>query len=47
MEAVMDWWLIYRTQAEMARLAQVGELPANVFRSDDGHVVYLELGRRR
>jgi SAM-dependent methyltransferase len=47
MEAVMDWWLIYRTEAEMNRLAETAGLPARVFRSEDGHVVYLEVQRSR
>jgi len=47
MEAVMDWWLIYRTPAEMEKLAASTGLPWGVFVSQDRHVVYLELRRGR
>ncbi|MBM7113600.1 class I SAM-dependent methyltransferase [Archangium primigenium] len=50
LEAFMDWWLVYRDEAEMRGLAQgidpkqVGAM--NLFRDSVGHVIYLELERR-
>ncbi|HOW71577.1 MAG TPA: class I SAM-dependent methyltransferase [Phycisphaerae bacterium] len=49
MEAIMDWWLIYRTDAQLAALAQQiprSEIGAqSVFRDPTGCVAFLELVR--
>jgi hypothetical protein len=50
LEAFMDWWLVYRDEAQMRDLAaeidpaQVSHM--NLFRDSVGHVIYLELERR-
>ena len=50
LEAFMDWWLVYRDEAQMRGLTdgiapeQVGMV--NLFRDSVGHVIYLELERR-
>lgn len=50
MEAFMDWWLIYRTEREVAEWLQ--ELPSEqlrghqLFRDETGNVIYLEITRR-
>ncbi len=50
LEAFMDWWLVYRDEAEMRALsaeidpAQIASV--NMFRDSVGHVIYLELERR-
>lgn len=50
MEALMDWWLIYRDEAEMMSLADA--LPADeiarkrVFTEHEDNVVFLEVVRR-
>lgn len=49
MEAVMDWWLVYRSEAHMCELA--ANLPADevsacrTFRDNQGYIVYLEVRR--
>ena len=49
MEAVMDWWLIYRTPAEMAGMAKqvaaVSDIQWHVFTDELQHIVYLEIRR--
>ena len=50
MEAYMDWWLIYRTEAELLRLAQT--LPdeqvemVNLFIEENKNIAFLEVERR-
>ncbi len=50
MEAYMDWWLIYRTEAELLRLAQT--LPdeqverVNLFVEENKNIAFLEVERR-
>ncbi|HJZ99231.1 MAG TPA: class I SAM-dependent methyltransferase [Candidatus Solibacter sp.] len=50
MEAVMDWWLIYRTPEQMAEMgrqvAAVSDVRWRVFTDDLQHIVYLEIGRK-
>ena len=50
LEAFMDWWLVYRDEAEMEGLTREiapKELArVNMFRDSVGHVIYLELERR-
>ena len=49
MEAVMDWWLIYRTPQQMAdmgrQVAAAGDVRYRVFTDDLQHIVYLEIQR--
>lgn len=51
MEAYMDWWLVYRTEAQMLKLAET--LPVRevetprVFKEELGQVAFLEVKRRR
>jgi hypothetical protein len=49
MEAVMDWWLIYRTPEQMAEMgiqvAAVSDVGWRVFTDDLQHIVYLEIRR--
>jgi SAM-dependent methyltransferase len=49
MEAVMDWWLVYRDEAQMEDLAgavpNAAEARSSVLRDAEGNVVYLELTR--
>jgi extracellular factor (EF) 3-hydroxypalmitic acid methyl ester biosynthesis protein len=49
MEAVMDWWLIYRTPEQMAEMgnqvAAVSDVQWRVFTDDLRHIVYLEIRR--
>lgn len=49
MEAVMDWWLIYRTEAEMKALgrvaAEAGGFVMRTFTDDWGAIVNLEIRR--
>ncbi len=51
MEAYMDWWLIYRTKAEMLNL--VNTLPeeemgyCHLFTEENENIVFLEVERRR
>lgn len=50
MEAFMDWWLLYRDEAEVREWSQ--DIPRaelagqKLFRDDTGNLVYLELTRR-
>lgn len=50
MEPYMDWWLIYRTEAELLRLAQT--LPdeqverVNLFVEENKNIAFLEVERR-
>jgi hypothetical protein len=50
MEALMDWWLIYRDEAEMMSLADSlpEELVARkrVFTEHEDNIVFLEVVRR-
>jgi SAM-dependent methyltransferase len=47
MEAVMDWWLIYRTPEQMAEMAKQAAAESDaqwrVFTDDLQHIVYLEI----
>jgi SAM-dependent methyltransferase len=47
MEAVMDWWLIYRTPEQMAEMgnqvAAMSDVQWRVFTDDLQHIVYLEI----
>ncbi|HTX35191.1 MAG TPA: class I SAM-dependent methyltransferase [Bryobacteraceae bacterium] len=49
MEAVMDWWLIYRSAAEMLALArgaiESGGFTARAFTANDDSIAYLEICR--
>jgi hypothetical protein len=49
MEAVMDWWLIYRTPEQMAEMgkqvAAESVVQWRVFTDDLKHIVYLEIRR--
>ena len=50
MEAVMDWWLVYRSEERLTRLAEALD-PTKVasqrlFREPAGHVAFLEIVRR-
>jgi SAM-dependent methyltransferase len=49
MEAVMDWWLIYRTPEQMAEMgkqvAAIHDVQWRVFPDDLQHIVYLEIRR--
>jgi extracellular factor (EF) 3-hydroxypalmitic acid methyl ester biosynthesis protein len=49
MEAVVDWWLVYRDDGQMEQLADAVTGAAvyrrSVFHDDDGNIVYLELTR--
>jgi SAM-dependent methyltransferase len=49
MEAVMDWWLIYRTPEQMADMGQqilaASDVQYRVFTDDIRHIVYLEIRR--
>jgi SAM-dependent methyltransferase len=49
MEAVMDWWLIYRTPEQMAEMgkqvAAIHDVQWRVFTDDLQHIVYLEIRR--
>ena len=49
MEAVMDWWLIYRTPEQMAEMgkqvAAMRDVQWRVFTDDLKHIVYLEIRR--
>jgi len=49
MEAVMDWWLIYRTPEQMAEMGRqvgaVSDVECRVFTDDLQHIVYLEIRR--
>lgn len=48
MEAVMDWWLVYRTEAELAMLVQDLEgaaRPPTIYRDATQRTVWLEISR--
>jgi extracellular factor (EF) 3-hydroxypalmitic acid methyl ester biosynthesis protein len=49
MEAIMDWWLIYRTAAEMEALARAvvesGGFTMRTFNDSGDDIVYLEIRR--
>jgi extracellular factor (EF) 3-hydroxypalmitic acid methyl ester biosynthesis protein len=49
MEAVMDWWLIYRSPEQMSEMgrqvAAVSDVRWRVFTDDLQHIVYLEIER--
>jgi extracellular factor (EF) 3-hydroxypalmitic acid methyl ester biosynthesis protein len=49
MEAIMDWWMVYRTEAEMRQLAAAAHLgpsaSAQVFSTSQGRVAWLRVDR--
>lgn len=50
MEAVMDWWMCYRTEAEMARLAELPDsdrshLRTTTFLGADNRVAWLQIDK--
>jgi extracellular factor (EF) 3-hydroxypalmitic acid methyl ester biosynthesis protein len=50
MEAFMDWWLIYRTEAELLRLAETlpGEQveTTDLFVEENKNIAFLEVTRK-
>jgi extracellular factor (EF) 3-hydroxypalmitic acid methyl ester biosynthesis protein len=48
MESFMDWWLLYRGEDDLLRLAEATRLPvvARTFRDDSRRAIYLELSKR-
>jgi hypothetical protein len=49
MEAMMDWWLVYRTEGQLEALASAVANPASmnysVVRDAEGNIVYLQMTR--
>ena len=43
MEAAMDWYLIYRTEEDMARNATEAGLQHRIFRDSTGYILYCEM----
>ena len=45
MEAAMDWYLVYRTEEEMAQNAADAGLQHRIFRDATGYIIYCEMWR--
>ena len=43
MEAAMDWYLVYRTEADMAQNAKDAGLNHRIFRDATGYIIYCEM----
>jgi extracellular factor (EF) 3-hydroxypalmitic acid methyl ester biosynthesis protein len=43
MEAAMDWHLVYRTEADMAKNADEAGLTSRIFRDETGYIIFCEM----